>query len=414
MPSMSRPDTKVRIAFDLAAGGVGDFFTLDDPVLGVLDTGPEGLAGDVLEDVTADVRSVTVRRGRSRELERFTAGAATVVLDNTGRKYDPAAGTAITPYGASMRPRKAVTVSVADVPILSGVVDDWNLEYSLDKNHTATVTVTDGFAFLAQQLIDPHTTTGQASGARVTAILDRSEINWPAGRRDIDTGNATLQADVIGPEPVNALAYLQKVDEAEQGALFIGATGSLVFRERAALQLLSSTTFADDGSGIPYTAISASYGSEELRNRITVTVLNGGTATAEDATSVTDYGGIDYAIRDTLLADATQAQSLADELLNRYSVPRLRIDGVEVVLNDLTSAQVTEIIGLELGDLVRIIFTPSGIGNALDQFAQLDEIAHTIDPGVHRVRLSFSNGQPQALVLDSPTMGVLDTDILGI
>jgi hypothetical protein len=73
---MSRPDTTVRIAFDLAAGGAGNFFTLDDPVLGELDDAPFGLAGDILEDVTAEVRSVSVRRGRSRELERFQAGAA--------------------------------------------------------------------------------------------------------------------------------------------------------------------------------------------------------------------------------------------------------------------------------------------------------------------------------------------------
>jgi hypothetical protein len=50
---------------------------------------PFGLAGDILEDVTDEVRSVTVRRGRSRELERYQAGAATVVLDSQDRKYDP-------------------------------------------------------------------------------------------------------------------------------------------------------------------------------------------------------------------------------------------------------------------------------------------------------------------------------------
>jgi hypothetical protein len=83
-----------------------------------------------------------------------------------------------------------------------------------------------------------------------------------------------LQADDIGgssdPKPVNALQYLQKVDEAEQGALFIGADGSVVFRGRAALQVLSDVVFADDGTGIPFTNVAASYGSEELRNRVTV------------------------------------------------------------------------------------------------------------------------------------------------
>ena len=59
---MPRPDTRVSIAFDLAAGGAGDFFTLDDPVQGLLNGTAFKLAGDILEDVTADVRAVTVRR----------------------------------------------------------------------------------------------------------------------------------------------------------------------------------------------------------------------------------------------------------------------------------------------------------------------------------------------------------------
>jgi hypothetical protein len=683
---MSRPDTRVRIAFDLAAGGAGNFFTLDDPVKGTLDTSPVGLAGDILEDVTDDVRSITVRRGRSRELERYQAGAATVVLDSQDRKYDPSykvtqsatGGDTITsvdvsgvdyraheyttlgtaaftpsiplllgvqrvtervnlvsnpsfevnatgwqnstgnasgfpqrstaeslfgtaslvmkrttsagavaaratnaespaalvgdtftvsayirpltnqrdcrvqivarnaafgslttfngptiicpvnkwtrishtatmsdadtaaiavvvraescdagdefaidgvlaektsslrpyfdgstyddntvtattawtgtadnststasvledigevsapfnvdvdtgqvtvrypkvafpsPYVASMRPRKAVQIVTAGQQVFNGIVDDWDLEYSLNGDHVASVKITDGFVFLANQEIEPHTATAQATGARVSAILDRSEIAWPAGKRDIDTGSATLQADAIGgssdPKPVNALQYLQKVDEAEQGALFIGADGSLTFRGRAALQVLSDVVFADDGTGIPFTNVAASYGSEELRNRVTVSRLNGGTATAEDTDSIAAYGAIDYEIRDSLLADDTQAQSLADRIVARYAEPLLRIDGIEVVLNALSAGQVAEVLSLDLGALVRVLYTPSGIGDAIDQFVQLDSIEHTIDPNQHRVRLSFSQGEAPALVLDSASFGLLDVNTLG-
>lgn len=414
---MPRPDTRVRIAFDLAAGGVGDFFTLDDPVKGELDDAPFGLAGDILEDVTADVESITLRRGRSRELERYQAGSLTVDLDNSGRKYDPAAGTAITPYGASMRPRKAVTVTTAGVPVFSGVVDDWDLQYRLNGDHVASVKVTDGFVFLAQQEIEPHTTTAQTTGERIEAILDRSEIAWPAGKRDIDEGVATLQADAIGgtadPKPVNALQYLQRVDESEQGALFINPAGSLVFRDRASLQILTTTVFADDGSGIPFTAIDASYGSEELRNRITVTRLNGGTATATGTASVAEYGAIDYEIRDTLLANDTQAQTLADLILTRYQNPLLRIDGIEVVLDTLTATEIADVLALDLGALVQVKYTPSGIGDTIDQFVRLDSIEHNVTINQHRVRLSFSQGETPALVLDSPTFGILDTNTLG-
>lgn len=414
---MPRPDTRVRIAFDLAAGGSGDFFTLDDTIKGELDGTAYKLAGDILEDVTADTRSITVRRGRSRELERYQAGAATIDLDNSGRKYDPAAGTAITPYGNSMRPRKAITISSAGVPVFSGVVDDWDLTYRLDGNHVASVKATDGFVFLAQQQIDPHTTTAQASGARISAILDRSEIAWPSGRRDIDTGVATLQADAIGgtanAQPVNALQYLKKVDEAEQGALFIAADGVLTFRDRSSLQIITTTKFADDGTGIPFTNIGASYGSEELRNRVSVTRLNGGTATAEDASSIAAYGAIDYEIADSLLADDTQAQGLADLIVTRYAKPLLRIDSVEVIANDLTDAQVFEVLALELGDVVQVVYTPSGIGDPIEQFAQIDALEHSIDPGQHRITLSLSRGEALALVLDSTDFGLLDSNSLG-
>lgn len=414
---MSRPDTRVRIAFDLAAGGVGDFFTLDDPVNGELDNAPFGLAGDILEDVTDDVETITVRRGRSRELERYQAGSSTVVLDNSGRKYDPAAGTAITPFGASMRPRKAVSVTTAGFPVFAGVVDDWDLEYRLNGDHVASVKTVDGFVFLANQEIEPHTTTPQTTGERIESILDRSEIAWPAGRRDIDTGVATLQADAIGgtanPAPVNALQYLQKIDEAEQGALFIGANGSLVFRDRPSLQILTNTVFADDGTGIPFTNIDASFGSEELRNRVTVTRLNGGTATAVNTASVTEYGAIDFEIRDTLLADDTQAQTLADVIVARYAEPLLRVNGIEVVLNVLSAQHVDEVLALDLGSLVQVKYTPSGIGETIDQFVRLDSIEHNITAAQHRIRFSFSQGEAPALVLDSATFGILDTNTLG-
>lgn len=414
---MSRPEVRVRIAFDLAAGGVGNFFTLDDPVKGELDNAPFGLAGDILEDVTDDLKAFTVRRGRSRELERYQAGAATVVLDNSGRKYDPAAGTAVTPFGASMRPRKAVQITADGEPVFSGVVDDWDLDYALEGDHEASVKTTDGFVFLANQEIEPHTTTAEKSGERIEAILDRSEIAWPVGRRDLDEGVANLQADSIGgtadPKPVNALQYLQKVDESEQGALFVARDGRLTFRSRAALQVLSDVVFADDGSGIPFTSILASFGSEELRNRITVTRLNGGTATAVDAASVTAYGAIDFEIRDSLLASDTEAQGLADVILARYSEPLLRVDGLEVSLNALTPAQTAQVLALELGALVRVLYTPSGIGDPIDQFVRLDSIEHAVDPFEHRVRFSFSQGEAPALVLDSPLFGILDTNTLG-
>jgi hypothetical protein len=87
--------TRVQIAFDLAANGVGSYFTLDDPVKGVLDNATYKLAGDVLVDVTSSVRSISTKRGRSRQLDRFVAGSSNLVIDNRNRYFDPTYGPTI-------------------------------------------------------------------------------------------------------------------------------------------------------------------------------------------------------------------------------------------------------------------------------------------------------------------------------
>lgn len=409
---MSTPDTRVFIAFDLAAGGSGDFFTLDDPVKGELDNTTYVLAGEILVEVTEDVRSVTVRRGRSRQLEQFQAGAATVELRNDQRKYDPAAGTAIAPFGASMRPRKQIVVEANGQRMFTGVVDDWDLVYSLNNDHVASVSATDDFVFLASQILDTFTTTSQTTGQRIEALLARPEISFP-GATDIQTGIATLQGDTVSDgSQDNLLTYMQKVEIAEPGALFMSKAGALTFRQRTDLQRATSVAFTDTGVGVPFTGIQVAYGAEEMRNRATISILNGGTVTSSSQSSIDAYGPIDFSLSDSLLADTTQAQALADWLVNTYAEPLLRVDQLEVNLAGLTTTQANSVLGLELGDVVEVRFTPSGIGNQIVAFAGIDSIDHSIRPAEHIVRFDLSQ-LIAAFVLDSPVLGVLDANKLG-
>ena len=410
---MPRPDTRVQIAFDLAAGGAGDFFTLNDSTKGELDNTEFLLAGDILQDVTEDMRSLTLRRGRSRELERFDAGGAVVNLRNDQRKYDPSAGTAITPYGASMRPRKEVIITSNGQRIFTGIVDDWDLIYSLNDDHIASVEVSDKFAFLAQKNLTAHTAVAQTTGERIEAVLDRPEIDWPSGQRDIATGEATLQADVVAEQnPVNVLSYLQSVELAEPGALFMSNDGLLIFRERTDLQQATDVVFSDTGPDIPFSDIEISYGIEEMKNRVTIERLNGGTAVASNEDSITNYGAIDFRINNSLLADDNQAQVLADYLVNLFGEPQVRIDAITVDLNALSIDQVNDLLALELADVVQVKYTPSGIGNQISQSAAIDRISHQVDAFNHTVRFDLSETR-LGFTLDSNLFGVLDSNKLG-
>jgi len=389
----------VRIAFDLSLAGAGSFFTLDDPVRGLLDGATFKLAGDVYEDVSDDVRSVSVRRGRSRELTAFTAGQATVVLDNRARLYDPTAGTAVSPYSPSILPRKAIAIEVGGEAVFTGVVEDWDLQFSLDGDATTTAKSTDGFTLLAGETITAGTATPEGSGARVQAVLD--DVDWPAGKRRIATGVTSLGADVVA-DNVTALSYLQTIDVSEGGGLFIAKDGSLEFLERTDSQVPATVAFTDNGTGIPFSDISLEFGTETLFTQVSVEYVGGTAVATAVSNTINQYGLIDLNVK-TLLANASEAEDVADFYLFRFSAPQVRIDQLEVRMNALTQAQQLQVLDLELGDPVDIVFTPQGIGEPIERTVVVDQIEHNITPADHVVRFNFS----QTL-----TGFILDLDLL--
>jgi hypothetical protein len=224
---MANPNTRVFIAFDLTASG-GSFFALNDPVRGVLDS-QFVLGGDVLVDVTNYVASVSINRGKSRELDRFTAGQASVTLHNDDRTFDPFYPDS--PYFSQILPRKQVVIETNGIRQFTGYIDDWDLSYELGGKSYASISCIDGFLQLSATQIETFTNVTQLSGERIETILNRPEVAWPAGERDIDAGQETLQADVV-PENTNALQYLQLVESTEPGSLFMSKSGALTFRDR--------------------------------------------------------------------------------------------------------------------------------------------------------------------------------------
>ena len=389
----------VRIAFDLSLAGAGDFFTLNDPVKGELDNSTFLLAGDVYEDVSEYVRSVSVRRGRSRELTAFTAGQATVVLDNRARLFDPTASASVSPYAPSILPRKEISIAIGSQDLFTGIVEDWDLEYNLNRDATTTAKCTDALTLLADPTLTASTSIVQGSGARVNAVLD--DIGWSAAKRRIATGVTTLGADVIAAN-TKALPYLQSIDLGEGGGLFAAKDGSIEFLERTDSQFPATVIFTDDGSGIPFTNIQIDFGTESLYTQVVVDYVGGSLTATAVQSSIDDYGVVELNTK-TLLADSVEAANFAEFYLFRYSTPVFRINGLQVAMNGLSAADQALILGLELGDPVKVIFTPQGIGDPIEQALVVDQIEHSLNPSDHQVRFNFS----QTLV-----GFILDTDKL--
>jgi hypothetical protein len=401
---------RAQIAFDLSYTTGVNFFTLDDTDKGVLDNTQYVLGGDALIDVTQYLRSVQVDRGRSRTLEKFTAGQANISLDNRTRIFDPtyAAG----PYYGQILPRKQIVIDEDGEEIFSGFVEDWNFDYPAGGfDAVASVSASDGFTILAQQTMTGGTFTAQLSGSRVSAVLDQA--GWSTVKRDIGPGQSTLDADKVSAT-TNVLSYLQLVETSEFGALFIGRQGALTFRDRAELQAFTTgITFGP--TGIPYRDISVVWGTEEMKNTVSVTFTAGGTvagtALTEDTASQAAYGVIDQTIA-TILSSSVEASALSSWLVGLYSQPQYRVDTLTVSLDGISAGQKASVLDLELGDVVTVGFTPSSIGSAISQIVSIDKISHQALPDRHDVTFTLSEALA-AFILDNATFGVLDDDILG-
>jgi len=406
---MAVPVTKVFIAFDLTATGQ-NFFVLNDTTKGLLDS-VYVLGGEVLTDVTNYVASVSINRGKSREIDRYTAGSANILLHNDSRIFDPF-NTASLYYG-NIVPRKQLIIETNGNRIFSGYIDDWDFNYELSGKSFATVSALDGFMLLSAAQINNYANFSELSSTRINTILSKPEVAWPIANRSIETGLTTLQADVI-PQNENALGYLQLVETTENGMLFMNRSGAVTFKNRVNEPSATQIIFADDATanGIKYTNISVIYGSENFYNRVNVQRLNGALQQVDSVASQTLYGVSALNISGVLLTDDTESFNLANYLVGLYDQPELRINTITVNLHDKTSLEVAQLVTAEIGDTLQIRFTPNKIGSVIAQNAIIIGVQHSVGIDQHEVTFNFASLAYYPFLLDSAIYGLLDSGVL--
>ena len=369
-----------------------------------------GGSGTAFYDVTTYATSVTISRGLSRELDRFTTGSANLTFTNQTRAFDPFYSSS--PFYPNIKPRKNVTISTivgASTAVqFTGLVEDWNMSYAVEGNAVASAACVDAFILFGGQQLAAHTATAQTTGARIGAILDRPEVNYSATLRSIDTGAQTLQADVI-EQGREVLEYLQLVSASEPGLLFMSKDNKVDFRDRnAGARAAGSVVFSDSGTGIPFTDIEISYGTELLYNRVGITAVGLETQVALNPTSQADYGTQSLEINGLLLPlgaqGTTDASALAGYLVKKYGDPDLRFNQIGVELAGLGTADQNKILGLELADIVTVEFQPNRLGDRVSRALQVIGIRHQVRPMQHTVELTLASTDTTAFVFGSSSV----------
>jgi len=217
-----------------------------------------------------------------------------------------------------------------------------------------------------------------------------------------------LGADTIA-DGTGALDYIRLITRSEPGSFFIAKAGNVVYRDRRTGPTSGGTTLADDGSGIPYTNMVVEYGSELLYNQIVASSVITSTAVqAESAESIDTYGIFNLTRSDLLINSDDDLTDYATFLGNRFKDPEYRFKSVQVILDQRTPAQQAEILALEIGDVLQIKFTPNGIAPAIDKYAEIISIDHSVTSTDHIVTFGFSTLDFALLVLDDAVFGKLD------
>jgi hypothetical protein len=418
---MSQPILQVLVGFQTTAN-YGQPFQLDDAVYGKLDTGT--LGGIQFADLTSLVQSVNINRGRSRQLQEFNAGTCTVSFWNKSRALDPL--NTASPYWntssdtTGIVPRLPIKIFANGIPIFTGVIQDWNVDYDLGNNDIVYATCADDFTVLASNTLADHTVATQLTGARINTVLDYSEVLYQ-GSRQIGTGSSTLGATATDPdfsiqEGTSLLNYLQTVTTSEQGYLFMAADGTLTFKGRnEVLNIQADAVFTGDTSaGVPYQTLMNEFGDELLYNVIVTQSPAGGPFTASDSNSIAQYQSQTYNLTSLLNSATSEVQGLGEYLLGKYKNPVLRFTGLSTQLIALDDAKQNICLNLDLTDVCQVTkHFVVGSPSSVTQSVIVSGVTHVITPGSHIVAYTFeSTDGNQYLTLDDPIFGVLDQNLL--
>ena len=378
------------------------------------------------------VRSWTVDRGRSFELDKTQTGTASVTIVDTTGRFDPTnAGGA---YYGNLDPNKQFAVFQVDpvsgstATLFRGFVEDLECDVDVSEKYmTVNISAVDGFDKLAASEVTPLTAADVASAGfdktvigsafyagqqvddRIKAAL--TDAGWPTGLENIFSGNVSVQGTVY-PAGASLLQVIQDAADAEfpgVANVFINKLGKVAFRGRLARFNPATYEAASDAARTDSTQIvawkagdTAAYNASPTDtalvsgfkfDRSKSKLVNAALASpvgildkdvagqlVTDTGSITSYGicGRSFENLITNQGDETgtpaanaETKKFATYYVDNYASPRSRISQVSFTVKPATSAYAAHwrlMVGVEIGDVVTVKTSHPGGGGFNEDF----------------------------------------------
>jgi len=331
---------QIAVSFDFTSGATFGYpFTIGDPVYGLLGVGT--LASTTTPaptvDLTPDVYSISITRGRNLMRDTYEAGQATIRVLDPLSYFNPQ--NTASPYFGFLTPlrklRVSATVGGVGYFLFSGYTIEYRYTYPRgQETGYVDIICTDAFRLFQQAAVTTVTdaTAGQDTGTRINKILD--QVSWPTSMRAIDTGDSLCQADPGTARP--SLDAIKNAEFSEQGAFFIDSEGTANFinRNNVIAKYGETPIEFNQTTGIPYTNLVFAFDDKLIINSAGMTRLGGTQQVADNTDSITKY--FLHQINQSNLVVQTDAEAL--NIAKIYVATRaettIRIDAMTVDLLD--------------------------------------------------------------------------------
>jgi hypothetical protein len=416
---------------EIDTGYMWDAFTLDDDLKGELNNTEYVLDGvSQYASIMDGTIGLTAKRGRQNTGDQFAYGTMSFTLndtyadgvfnpfDTTSPYYDPANNQ---PGLAPLRQVRFSRYDSLNVKkyLWVGYIVNYDYTFTLGGLDTVTVNCADFSYQLGQTFLAEWNVTEELSSTRFGNLLDLPEVAY-TGSRSIETGVATLggAAAWTVANGTSVAGYANKINEAEQGRIFVDREGTITFQKRLGTTLgVPVAEFHDDNTNIGYSAIDISFQADTVVNRASIQHA-GATSpqVAEDLVSQAAYLVQTQSITDSLLHNNAAALTLAQYLISPDPEARFNFLGTEFIGTPALDQDILAL--LDVGDLINVqksITTSAGPS----QFAQ----DLTIEGLEHRLTLSAGHAVTYftapttivyELILDDIVYGTLDEEnVLG-
>ena len=403
---------QIAVSFDFSSGATfGAGFVIGSTNNGVLGVNRFGSSDVVLPtvDLTPNVYSISIRRGRNVMKDTYEAGTAIVRVFDPQGYFNPQSVTS--PYYPYLTPlrklRISATTSTSTKFLFSGYVNDYRYTFPQGQE-TAYVDIlcTDGFRLLQMANVGTIATTpaGQTTGTRIDKILD--DVQWPASMRSIATGQNTCIAD---PATIRTtLEAIKNVEFSEGlGAFYMSPDGTATFEDRnMVVKSLAATPIEfNQTTGIPYKNLKYAFDDKLIINEARFNRVGGTAQVVIDQPSIDKYFPHSLTQENLVAETDTIVNNIAREYITTRKETTIRIDEMVVDLLD-PAVPTNTMIALDYFDNLKITNVTDS-GSTIVKTLQCQGINWDISPNKMTATITTLEPIADGFIIGSSTYGII-------